>query len=395
MTILAQYGWGKSDYIETAAASRNIAGVVLSPRYESPAAIRAYARGLRATLSGFRILFDPQFYVTTIPAARDGELPRYPYYNRSQTRASFNPKTVQQFAAQTLDYQNGLPIDQFISPSVLFNSFRDPWSQIAISLAQASTDWHRSHKHKRDLLVSLVFDEAALRDRDALEEFLNVITAIDAKGFYVLVRRSDPNYQASTDPDALTNLLYLTYSLTQANEFEVVFGYTDLVGLVLQAAGASAQATGWFNSLRQFSFRPFEQTSGGRVPRPRYTSRPLLNSILLNPELAQAHRIGKIDTVLSGTSSDGTLRANPTSSAWDRKIASLHHWEILRLASAEISRAKTSSAALDVIQRMIDSALATYATLRTGGVVFDAATGDRELQVWKQAVAQLRLDLKI
>ena len=89
MAVLAQVGWGKSDYMETGLADGVIEGAVLSPRYDDPGTTKSYAKGLKVQgRSTPFVLFDPQFYVTTIAAAKDGRLPDYPYYVPSLTRVA-------------------------------------------------------------------------------------------------------------------------------------------------------------------------------------------------------------------------------------------------------------------------------------------------------------------
>ena len=72
-------------------------------------------------------------------------------------------------------------------------------------------------------------------------------------------------YPGAYDEDALLNLTYLTYVLSKVNDFEVVHGYADTHAPILSMAGAMHTGTGWFSNLRQFSFKPF-QDSAGRAP---------------------------------------------------------------------------------------------------------------------------------
>src|SRR5438309_4203427 len=128
MNMYAQHGYGKSDDIQEGLARGHIQGVILSPRDEDPTALKAFATALhKKFLKKATILFDPQFYVTTIPAAKDGNLPAYPYYAPSLTRATFTPSAVQNYAKDVIDFQSGIGVDAFVAPTVSFNGFRDPW----------------------------------------------------------------------------------------------------------------------------------------------------------------------------------------------------------------------------------------------------------------------------
>jgi hypothetical protein len=286
-----------------------------------------------------------------------------------------------------------LDVDRWISPAVLFDDFRDPWSQIALTMAQESISVHRGSQPAASLLLSLVIDENALRSRDALDEFLDIVTAWDVAGFYLIVRRNDRNYPAAFDESVLLNLVYLVYVLGEVNEFEVICGYTDLVGLLLLAVGGSAIASGWFNTLRQFSLSRFQPATGGRAPRPRYTSAPLMNSVLVVPELATAYYVGRSADVLSNTRYDQVMaNGDPANATWPPETACLHHWEVLARLAQGIEGASVG-ARLVTMENEIRQGIARYALLQGSGVQFEASTGPRDLNLWLRVVQAFRAEI--
>ena len=392
MHVYAQHGYGKSDYIEEGLRKGHIRGVVLSPRDEEPTTLATFSDGLRKRFGGkATILMDPQFYVTTVSAGREGNLPDYPYYSPSLTRATFNPTKVQDFARKVIDFQTRkLRVAKIVAPSVAFYDFSDPWSQISISLGQAAIDEVKALKRKEPLLVSLVFDEVALRNRTALEEFLDVITALDVHGFYVVVKPLDSDYPPSYEEDTLANLLYLCYTLADVNDFEVVCGYSDLVGVLLHAVGVTATATGWFTNLRQFSFKRFQPSEGGRQPRSRYTSYRLANSILVTPELQSIFTAKRVASVLSGTPYDGVFKNSPDSVNWTRKLSCLHHWEVLRRLAEMASSQRTTTGNLDAVEEHLRTAISEYDSLASVGVKFEAKSSKRNLVRWQSALGRFR-----
>ncbi len=392
MGIYAQHGYGKSDYIEEGLKKGHIRGVVLSPRDEEPATLVAFADSLRKKHGDkVEILMDPQFYVTTISAGREGNLPSYPYYAQALTRGTFTPANVQDFARKAIAFQTGkLRAAKIVAPSVSFTDFNDPWSQIAISLGQASIDDMRTRKRKEPLLLSLVFDELALRNKTALDEFLDAISTLETRGFYVVVKPADPDYPSSYEEETLANLLYLCYMLAEVNEFDVVCGYSDLVGILLHAVGATATATGWFTNLRQFSFKRFQPSEGGRQPRDRYTSYKLANSITVSPELQAIFMVGRISQVLSGTAYDGIFKKAPSSVTWTRRDSCLHHWTVLSQLANLVSKGKTTKDNLDSLEGHVRDAITEYDTLNTAGVKFEAKSSKRNLVLWQKAIRRFR-----
>lgn len=398
MHIYAQHGWGKSDKIEAGLRARHLSGVILSPRDEQPDRMEALVNDLRDEFGKeIRILFDPQFYATTVVPARDRFLPDYPYYEPGLARGRFIAQAdIHRYVENTLAYQTTLGLDRVIAPSVLFADFRDPWSQIALSLAQEAIAVHAGLGSAPPLLLSLVIDESALRNRDALDEFLDLITAWDLAGVYLVVRCNDPSYPALFDDGPLANLVYLVYALGHVNGFEVVCGYSDLVGLLLHAVGVSATGTGWYNNLRQFSLARFQPPRPQRAARARYTSSALLNSILVVPELEASDGVGLLGQVLSNTSHDGVMASgNPANSPWPLNIACLHHWEVLDSVAQLVSSQGSVAQNLAVLEDRIRQAAATYTLLEGAGLVFEPSTGPRNLALWRRAIASFRAEAGI
>ncbi|MHB8927618.1 MAG: hypothetical protein ACYC9Q_08160 [Bacillota bacterium] len=398
MTVLAQHGYGKSDKIQTALREGVLGGLVLSPKDEEPSKMYDYIDLLRGEFGGnIAILFDPQFYATTIPSCRDGYLTGYPYYQPGLTRGRFiSQSDIHQYALNALKYQANLNLSGLMSPAILFQDFRDPWSQIALSMLRESIDVHASLSGAPPLYLSIVVDENAFKNRDALDEFLDLVSAWDFAGVYLVVRRNDPNYPAFFEESVLANLMYLVYVLGKVNEVEVVCGYTDLAGILLRAVGARAIASGWFNSLRQFSLNRFLPATGGKQPRPRYTSAQLLNSILVVPELAAIHTLGMLPSVLSGTSRDSVMSgSNPANASWTPSTSCLHHWEVLSSQTRRFASQESISANLDLLRNTINQAIGLYRVLSAAGVPFEAATGPRDLEVWLRAVAAFRAEVNV
>lgn len=394
MAILAQVGYGKSDYVQSGLKDGVIAGAVLCPRYDDPAENLAYAKALKASGKPAPfVLFDPQFYVTAIQAEKEGKLPEYPYYTPSLTRSSFTPTNVEKYVKDVLEFESTLVVSRILSPTVLIHDFRDPWSQIALSLGQESIEQHKAANLKPGLLISLIFDEMALRNRDALNEYLDTITTLKADGFYVIVNRTDLVYPGAYDEEALLNLAYLTHVLSRVNKYEVIHGYADTHAPILSAAGALHTCTGWFSTQRQFSFKPFHESTGGRQARDRYMSGPLMNSIFVNPELESIFVAKQLNNVLTKTKYDGVMKAGPSKAIWSRKTSSLHHWSTLGDLCAKVTGGKDLRADLTALEKLVQGSLGMYATLSTSGVAFEPMNGRRDPALWQKVIARFRTEV--
>jgi len=390
MALFAQHGHGKSDKIDAALDLGAIDGVVFGARSEKLENIETCVKVVRA--KNGQIVFDPQFHLSTITPANDRHLPEYPYYKAARTAADFvGIKKLESYVKNTLDFELSLQPDRLISPTVIFESFGSNWYQTALNLADASLDYHAGMPAAPPLLLSFVIGEQALGSRIELEAFLDQVTSWEnVFGVYVVISREERSYSQIFDPERLANALYMSYVLGHINGLEVVNGYSDFCGIFHRAVGSSAFATGWSQGLRQFHKRAFtKQKPGGQPPKLRYTSLPLLNSILLS-ELQQICEVERLDDALSGVTLDAVITAaeSPEDSDWNQPTSELHHWECLHRLEGELS----GDVAADVsgIEEKMTEAKELYVSLEKDGIVFGSQTRSNHLDQWADAVSKLR-----
>ena len=385
MSILAQHGYGKSTMIQQGVAGAAIDGVIMSPRNEPRERLATFLARSRANQPSAQLLADPQFYVSTIPNANDLYLPKYPYYTRGLTASSFQVPHISDYVRKTLDWQYGLDVSAIISPTVVVDDLQGAWAPVATSLARETV---AQYNDQRPLLISLVVGENALRDGSLVDAWLDGLGELDVAGFYVIVRRDSQDYRQYFEATALASLLRLCYYLGELRGRKIVIGYTDMVTLLLHAAGAASSGAGWFANLRQFHMARFDEGRGG-PGRARYSSLPLLNSIFL-AELDAIHRRGGVGNVLSGTPLDGRFSGNalPSAVSWLRREAALHHWHVL----TEITKIPAGvgiSTRLDAAQVAVQQATALYQQIAPL-TSFTSTTDSSHLDSWSDGLSQFR-----
>lgn len=389
MTLLAQHGWGKADKITIALSSGSINGLILSPRDETPQNAAHLLASIGSDHPDSTRLFDPLFHAGQVIPANDGKLPEYDYYRPNLTRRDFiGAAKYAGYACDTLGFQYDLDVTSLVSPTIELVNFGDSSAQIALQLADASSTHHAGVNDNRPLLLSFLIHENALQSLDELDAFLDAITVFDADGYYLMLSRASSTHNALVEPERLAALMYVVYILRVVNEYDVYCGYSDLIGLPLHAAGATASACGWYGTLRRFTFNRFRPSKGGRRARPRYLSTPVLESILIS-ELDQVFEAGLIDAFCSGTAYDREFQtSSPFSVAWPDETASLHHWEALaaRIGALELL---TVDEALIQLLDWIESAEALRSEAHVSGVQFEPPSGDH-LDMWKRAIRQFR-----
>lgn len=387
MALFAQHGYGKSNKIESGFSSNLLSGVILSPKDETPQNMASYISHLRKTYPSKQVFLDPQFYVSTLSPVNAGKFVNYPYYQTNLTRRNFiSGKHINTYVKQTLDYQLGTDVTHVLSPTVLVDNFSNQWGQISLSLADQSQTY-MSNYPDRSLLISLCLDENAFRDLNALNEFLDVISLMEVRGFYINVARNNRDCNPQIFPGILEGIMHMAYSLATLNEYQVYFGYTSFLGVPLHAVGVTATACGWYNTLKRFQISHFQPATKGRTPRPRYSSSQLLNSILIVPELDTISRSNI--NVLSNTSYDKIIRANPANAPWTAEISCLHHWETLNGIFGAIESKNGIVAKLDYVTILIQNAQNLYDKM-SQIMVFDPNSGPNHLCQWSNAIKNFR-----
>lgn len=389
MALYAQHGHGKSAKITTALDDGDINGVIFAPRNEKRTNLSACVQQLSDAYD-CELLVDPQLYVATFNPANLRYLEEYPYFTAGMSASDFSLRSIRRIAKEAIDFQLDMPVTAVLSPTVMFDSFSDRWYQIALNLAEAALEHHGTLSSGKPLLLSFAFSEAALVDEEEIGRFLDTVTKDDwsMDGFYFVVDRADGGYSQEFDATRLANYLYLVHILGKINDLRVVAGYSDLIGLLLRAAGAEAFATGWSQGLRQFARKNFLlRRPGGQPPRDRYTSGPLLNSILLQ-ELQDIFEVGHMRTVLSGAPLDSVLREaeNPLAAEWSQAISQRHHWQVLRRLDGTLT-GDTRHNVLEVLKR-IRAAQGIYTILDSNGVRFQRTTGRDHLANWGRAFSE-------
>lgn len=397
MSVLAQCGYGRSGKIEQGLNDGVIQGVIMSPRDERRDRLEQAIQDWGSSHSNALVMFDPQFYAANLNNPRDGHLSEYDYYNNNSGlgRTYFSGTRIQRYVRECLDYQHltfGSNVAYLISPTILFDAFRDSWSQIALNMAVESADYHSNLDSPQALLISLTISETAFKTMDAVEEFLDALTEINSQGFYIIIRRNSTSVQNAMDSTSFGRFMYFCHVLKTINEYDVIVGYSDWHSFLLEAAGVTHSATGWYHNLRQFSMARFQPSSGGRRPRKRYSSVPLLSSPLITPELQDIYLANLLPRVLSGSSHDAILQNSPAAGEanWSDEISCLAHWYSLNALSQRLSSLPTQSERIQEAERLMHNALTLYVQLGSQNVSFDPSTGPNHIREWQDSLQEFR-----
>ena len=123
---------------------------------------------------------------------------------------------------------------------------------------------HERLRDPRPLWATLAISTDALRDRIELQNFLQEVTELEnpPSGIYLLIEHPDQEIPPMLEEsDVLSRWMLINRALTQSG-YEVTNGYADLLAPYLGAAGATAAASGWWNTLKVFSLKKYGPSPG-------------------------------------------------------------------------------------------------------------------------------------
>ncbi|KBZ68613.1 hypothetical protein K875_01169 [Mycobacterium [tuberculosis] TKK-01-0051] len=261
-----QHGYGKSNKIEAVNELGRVAGVILSPTHEDVNALTNTANLCRGL--GLRVMLDPQSYIySTRP---QGAARHHATHGIELTSMQWSASaaTVGQHLTSVYSANSAISVESPLISSAPFNqNLTDYWIPSSLQYARTATDlWQDT-----TVLATVAVSQSALSDWNQVADWLDALTTLDVAGFYLVVDRGNQPYPPGPwDPRILANVLRAIHTLACINEYELVWGYADVDGILGIAAGATGVASGWSYGLRQFNVSRYtEDRTGGSTPVPR------------------------------------------------------------------------------------------------------------------------------
>lgn len=379
-----QHGYGKSNKIQAVSARGDVAGVILSPAHEDMAHLAQTADACRNL--GLSVLLDPQSYIYSLSPQgiaknhADHDL-EFTALHWSQPAAEVNRQIdAVGLANDNIGNADGLAI----APSPHQSNLTDYWMPVSLQYSRtASAAWGADRT-----LASIVIDENLLKSWDAVQEWLDILTTLDVRGFYLLINRYRTMYPAQAwDETALANLMRLIFTLTELNDYEVIWGYSDIDGLLGLGAGATGIASGWSYGLRGFTTTKWTETrSGGAAAVPRVHLARLWTPIRFNEaEDLFGTREGR---AMFPRSLRDHFDANSFES-WGVAQAHNQHLLVLAARAASLSRRSDIPARLDALDSSLSDAIDRFAEIASLGLALDSRYVGR-LRAYLNALRQFR-----
>lgn len=358
MSFWVQHGYGKGDKISDLVDTGLVTGgVLLSPADEEAVALAATAAALNDLQ--VRRLLDPQFYVYSV----QGASARCHHSNGldfGEVTWFVTPRDIESHVEAIVRVNDALEVPQMIAPAPYLTSFNDVWAPVSLQYARAFAE-----ATDRDVFISVVAEDSAFADWDATTRWLDALTTIDAHGIYVVVSHSGRTYPFAWEFDRLANVLRVIYALSELNEYEVIWGYADIAGLLGLAAGAEGFATGWYHSLRMWTPQKWIPQRGGRQANPRVFCPTLLSPLEAVGEAASAARSSLGSEVFPNPQMLRRFRGEPN---WGITAAWYQHMDALATVATHLDRSDDVSERVVTADELLSDALDLMTRLDEEGV---------------------------
>jgi len=364
MSLYVQHGYGKANKISEAARYPGTVGVILSPGDEDEQSLSMTIG--RALQDDLRVLIDPQTYVYGLSPGGSARKHAQNGIDFGSIHWSDDLRTIERRVSAVGNLGDRLGISgKMIAPSGLQYSFADVWTPLAFQYARTAADMWGPDR----TIATIAIDEGALDDWSRVADWLDVATTLDVAGFYLLVARQRGTYPAAPWSGArLSNLLKLIYSLAIVNEYEVIWGYSDIEGLLGLAVGAQGIAAGWHNTLRSFTPAKWQPSlsQGGRPPAARYFLSNLLSPLRAEDEVSLLYRSRLREEVF--TPVDRERFSAREFDSWTRPEAQSHHLAVLSEHAIRIVRLGAINDRVAYLRGLLSNASHLFATAKTAGI---------------------------
>lgn len=361
-----QHGFGKGNKIQNLEATGELAGVILSPANEDVSHLADTAGD--ALAAGLVVLLDPQSYAYSLSPKGSGTHHLSHELAFTNLHWSQTAEHVEEQIKAVKDANLRIGIDgPFIAPSAYQSSLTDLWTPISIQYARSSSsEWGPDQT-----FATLVIDENALASWPLVEDWLDVVTTLDVAGFYLLVSRNSPQYPPLPwNPTHLSNLLRVIYTLTELNQYALIWGYSDIDGLLGIVAGATGIASGWSYRLRQFSVNRWneEPPGGGRAATPRVHLGRLWSPVRID-EVEYLHGSSLKSRIFSKSLS--AFFDTNDFDAWSRLQAQEHHLELLAKRANRLASLADIDDRLDVAEKELKRAITLFQEIDALGIAVE------------------------
>lgn len=230
-------------------------GAILSPvNYSKPNTISQVAK-IRAELSNFEVIFDPQLYC---PTTERPTLRQWDYYPQDVETADISSFVWwSNLVDRILTSSDSFSPNRICSPAIIPRQYANSYYELMVQVADYCVA-KSSSKISLTAIVSL--SDLVVTDRSL--QIASILSRTTTDSIYlVFVSNTEPRRELS-DIEELKGAMKLIRALSDAG-MQVMIGFCAADLILWKFAGAVNFATGKFFNLRRFTATRFDEPKGG------------------------------------------------------------------------------------------------------------------------------------
>lgn len=391
MAILAQLGFAKKGKVEKGTEQNLIHGVVLRPQNDKPESLIRYAERLRRKCDDIEIYFDSEFSIFSIQGDVNlGKTSEYSFYpNATNPGSNYLLQELEGYIKGSVEFQKKLGVKSILGICPIIQDYKDRSMGTLSNIIELSLGALANEEayHSGNFMISLCVQETAFQDIDSVNHMLDELTAWDVEGFYVVIdRNASAVFEPNIDEQRLANIMYFLYSLSVVNSYKVIVGYVNLLSVPYSAICNAEFAVGWFGKTRMFTQSGFINSKGGKRPKLRYLSEPLLSSVLVEPEIVTMKQNLDDSMFLSGSPFDNELKPE----SWSQEKECLEDWYALSSLTQHLQSEVNIFKRIDILQYKVNKARHILQEIEKVIPALDKKSNPVYLDTWEKALERFK-----
>lgn len=365
MDFYLQFGYGMMEHSRVLIDNWGEGTVILSPRDLEPNQLVSLAEDIHE-LDG-EVLLDPQFY---LPDASHHRLESHDYWPDEYASGEFWQEEkggYPRLVAELHGLNNQLGTTATILPGIHTEDLNSEWYQRQSLLQETARDLHEDDR----LLATVSLSDEPLRDRETVQELLEVSEDWAVDGFYLLCEHPPGEYLVS-NPVWLSRLLDLVAGWRLRGR-DVIVGYCNQQMLILACVAPTAMASGTWKNVRSFPPDKFRDRDEDMRRSTWYYAPQALSEYQL-AFLDIAHEQGVLDELAppngmgGGYAEDLFAGPEPTAVGLRESPNAFRHFLLSLHQQVEEAQHDSFDETIDAVSTVVEEAGNLTTRLRTHGV---------------------------
>jgi hypothetical protein len=313
----------------------------------------------------------------------------YSYFETIDNIWDIKPQEIQDFVMEHVDIQKELGTTYLLLPTLRLDSFNSGTAMVDNQIKSLSINYIQESLPERqeEFLLTLCINESAFSVDSEFEAYLQRLTLFSVKGFYIVIESTSPNSNL-TNASILSKVMYMIDTLKRL-DYEIYFGYTDVIGLLYTVSGVTGFANGFYKNLKVFQNERFTRNGGGGPIPPRIFLPELLASVRIQPDYQQLQDAGLLEVVLDEVPTEEEI----TTIESKQKKQVHDYWKKMRMLETNLTGLETQDERISELRKLISNAKNNYGIIKAEDIPLEKEVNGNYLPEWERAITLFENDI--